>query len=102
MIMKYLIPTILLSSLAVFSNTQAATIYEIQSGVTIYADEVLDKTGVYYDQTFTGFDSSTPATLSQLSTNLSGSDLTKYAWTPNAHLPSDKLHKPLRRECFRF
>lgn len=91
MIMKYLIPTTLLSLSAAFSSAQAATIYEIQSDVTIYADEVVDKTGVYFDQSFTGFASSSPATLNELSTNLSGSDLTKFAWTPNAHLPSDKL-----------
>ena len=89
--MKHLIPIILLSLSAAFGNAQAATIYDIQSDVSIYADEVVDKTGAYYDQTFTGFDSSSPATLNELSTNLSGSDLTKYAWTPNAHLPSDKL-----------
>jgi len=89
--MKSLIPITLLSLSAVFANAQAATIFEIQSGVTIYADEAVDKKGVYYDQTFVSFDSSSPATLNELSTNLSGSDLTKYAWTPNAHLPSDKL-----------
>ncbi len=74
-----------------FSNVQAATIYEIQSGVSIYADTLEDKTGVYFDQTFKDFTSSSPLTRYELAADVTGSDLTSYAWTPNAHLPSTKL-----------
>lgn len=81
----------LLATTAAFNSAQAATIFEIQADVAVYADSVIDKTGIYHDQSFTGFASSTPATLSQLNTNLSGDDLTTYAWTPNAHLPSTKV-----------
>ncbi len=73
---------------AAFNTAQAATIFEIQADVAVYANAVTDKTGIYYDQSFTGFASSTPATFSQLNTSLSGGDLTTYGWTPNAHLPS--------------
>ena len=75
-----------LALLILFGNVQAATIFEIQSDVAVYASSVEDKTGDYYDQTFTDFASSTALTKNQLAADVTGSDLTKYAWTPNANL----------------
>ena len=84
-----------LFSLIVFfclpGNAQAATIFEIQSGVSVYANAVSGSSGVYYDQTFSGFDSSSPTTADALTAAVTGGDLTKYAWTPNAFLPTEKV-----------
>lgn len=89
--MKYSLLYTLLAIIAAFNNAQAATILEIQNGVSVYADSVINKPGTYFDQTFAGFATSSPITKSTLATDITGGDLTKYAWTPNAHLPSDKL-----------
>jgi len=86
-VMKYIIPYIF-ALLAIFGNAQAATILEIQSGVSVYANAVSGSSGNYYDQTFTGpddFDS--PISATALENNVTGSNLTNYAWTPDAHLP---------------
>jgi hypothetical protein len=86
--MKYSPFYFLLLSFSLFNNVQAATIFEIQDSVSIYADSVVNKSGDYYDQTFINFTTSSPLTISTLSATVAGSDLTKYAWTPDAHMPT--------------
>jgi hypothetical protein len=88
--MKLIPQHFLFLSFALISNAQAATIFEIQSGVTIFADSVIEKRGAYYDQTFSDIDLQ-PITKSELTTAVTSNDLTTYAWTPNAHLPSQVL-----------
>lgn len=86
-IMKYFPLYFLLIFFSLLNTAQAATIFEIQSGVATYAGSVENKSGDYYDQTFVNFASSTPITKSTLSATVAGSDLTKYAWTPDYHMP---------------
>lgn len=71
-----------------FSNVQAATIFDIQSGVSTFADTVTGSSGNYFDQTFNGDLSSPAITTSALSTAVTGSDLSTYAWTPDFHMPT--------------
>lgn len=81
-----------LINIGLLSNAQAATIatiFEIQSGVSVYADSVTASSGDYYNQTFTGpadFDS--PISSGALAASVTGSNLNNYAWTPNSHLPT--------------
>lgn len=86
--MKYLPHTILLAISSLLNSAQAVTIYEIQAGVSLYASNVTGSTGDYYDQTFTGFATSPPIDASALSTAVTGSNLSTYAWTPNANMPA--------------
>ena len=86
--MKSLPLYIPLAFFSLFINAQAATIFEIQSGVSIFANSVSGSSGEYFNQTFTG-DLTTPITETALSNAVTGSDLTKYAWTPDYHEPSD-------------
>jgi hypothetical protein len=86
--MKYSPFYFLLLFFSLFNNVQAATIFEIQNGVSVYADSVVKMSGDYYDQTFSGFTSSSPLTKNDLTATVAGSDLTKYAWTPDAHMPT--------------
>lgn len=74
-----------------YSNAQAATIYDIKNGVSVFSDTYGGSTGVYFDQTFSDFATSSPLSNSELAADITGGDLTNYAWTPNAHLPSSKL-----------
>ncbi|VAW52799.1 hypothetical protein MNBD_GAMMA06-1114 [hydrothermal vent metagenome] len=85
--MKSLFPYTLFTLAALFSNAQAATIFEIQSGVTVFADSVTGSSGDFYDQTFSSFAASSPT--NALAASVTGNDLTTYAWTPNAHLPAN-------------
>lgn len=82
--------TTLYSLLIFFSllgNAQAATIYDIKNGVTVFSSSVTGSAGDFYDDSFVNF-SDTPPT-SALAATVTGSDLSTYAWTPNAHMPSN-------------
>lgn len=78
----------LLALCALFNNTQAATIYDIQNGVSVYASSVTGHSGNYLDQTFAG-DLNSPINKNSLSTAVTGSDLKKYAWTPDYHMTTE-------------
>lgn len=86
--MKYFPLYFLLILFSLLNTARAATILEIQSGVSTYADSVDNKSGDYYDQTFVNFTTSPAITKSTLSASVTGSDLTNYAWTPDAHMPT--------------
>jgi len=94
-IMKYSALYFLLSLLAVSTTTKAVTITEIQGGVAVYADSVMASSGNYYDQNFV-YDSNltlqqnfaSPINPAALSTAVTGSNLTTYAWTPEYNLSS--------------
>lgn len=85
--MKHL-PLISFALFSLFSNVQAATIFEIQSGVTVYANSVTGSSGGYYDQSFGGSLSEAYINSTQLSNAVVGGDITTYAWTPDAHIPT--------------
>ncbi len=85
--MKSLPLYFLLALCALFSNTQAATIYDIQDGVSVYASSVTGHSGIYLDETFAG-NLNSPINNKSLSTAVTGSDLKKYAWTPDYHMPT--------------
>lgn len=76
----------LVAVLSLFSQAQAATIYEIRSGATTFAKTVVGSSGDFYDQSFISFDATSPT--NALSAAVTGNDLTTYAWTPNAHMPT--------------
>lgn len=86
--MKNLLLAISLTFVSLFSNAQAATIFEIQSDVIVYADTVNASSGDYFDHTFGGSLSEPNISSTQLSTAVTGADLTTYAWTADAHLPT--------------
>lgn len=85
--MKSLYLSILIALFNLFSNAQAATIAEVQMGITAYAGSAINSSGDFYDQDFISFAASPPT--ASLAASVTGSDLTSYAWTPNAHMPSD-------------
>ncbi len=89
--MKSLFPYALFTLFALFTNAQAATIFEIQNSVTVFADSVSGSSGDFYDQDFVSFNTSSPT--NALSTTVTGNDLTTYAWTPNAHLAANPAVK---------
>lgn len=78
-----------LINIGLLGNAQAATIFEIQNGVSVYADSVTASSGDYYNQTFTGAsDLVNPINSGALAASVTGSNLNNYAWTPNFHLPT--------------
>lgn len=85
--MKHLPLFFLLAHCALFNNTQAATIYDIQDGVSVYASSVTGHSGKYLDQTFAG-NLNSPINKKSLSSAVTGSDVKKYAWTADYHMPT--------------
>jgi len=87
--MKTLLLSILLATGTAFSSAAyTATLAEIQSGVSIYANAVTGSSGEYYDQSFKNFNDSSPINANDLSAAVTGSDMSSYAWTPDFHIPS--------------
>jgi len=87
--MKNLSAYISFGLLVLCSNAQAATILEIQNGVSVYADSVVASSGNYYNENFTGSsDFVNPIDTNALTAAVTGSNLRSYAWTPNFHLPA--------------
>ena len=85
--MKNVLITIALALSTASASVQAATIYDIQSDVSVYANGITGVIGDYYDQTFTGL-SNPPINQQTLKDNVTGSDLTTYVWSPEGNLPS--------------
>jgi len=85
--MKNLPRFLLLAFCGLYNSAQASTIYDIQSGVTVFADTVAGHSGLYYDQTFSG-DLTSSITGNAISAAVTGSDLTKYAWTADSRIPT--------------
>jgi hypothetical protein len=84
--MKHLPLYSLLALFALFSNAQAATIYDIQTGVSVYANTVTGHTGkYYYDQTYP-VDLSSPITGNKIASAVTGGDLTSYAWSADSQM----------------
>ncbi len=79
----------LLIFFSLLGNAQAATIYDIKDGVTVFASSVTSSTGDFYDDSFVNFSITPPTSASALEATVTGSDLSTYAWTPNAHMPSN-------------
>jgi hypothetical protein len=84
--MKKLLATIAIAASSVTASVQAATIYDIQSGVSVYANGITGVIGDYYDQNFTSLDS--PINQQTLKDNVTGSDLTTYVWSAEGNMPS--------------
>ena len=80
-----LYPFLILFSL--LGNAQAATIYDIKNGVAVFASSVTGSAGDFYDHSFVNFSVSPPT--NALAAAVTGSDLSTYSWTPNAHMPSN-------------
>jgi len=86
--MKNLTLSTLSMIIGLFSNVQAATIFEIQDGVSIYANDTAGHSGQYYDQTFNGDVNSPPISGADIKAAVTGNDLTKYARTFDYHIPT--------------
>lgn len=91
MTMNKLISTISvpLAALALLFSTcaaQAVTIFEMQAGVSTYADTMAGSIGDYYDQDFISLAS--PITTTKLASNVTGNDLSTYAWSAEGNMPS--------------
>jgi len=84
--MKNILITIAIAASSVTASVQSATIYDIQSDVSVYANGIHGVIGDYYDQNFTSLDS--PINQQTLKDNVTGSDLTTYAWSAEGNLPS--------------
>lgn len=94
--MKYVFIFSLLALSNLFSNAQAVTIDKIQAGISMYANSVTNHTGNYFDQSFvydnqlsTEDNFSSPINAVDLTSTVTGGDLSTYAWTPDAHLSTD-------------
>jgi len=85
--MKNVLITIAIALSTASVPAQAATIYDIQSGVSVYANGITGVIGDYYDQNFTGL-SNPPINQQTLKDNVTGSDLTTYVWSPEGNMPS--------------
>lgn len=87
--MKLLLLYIPLVFFSLFSNARAApvSIFEISDGVTIFSSAVTGSSGNYFDNNFNG-NLNSPIGGAALNNAVTGSDLTKYAWTPDFHQPS--------------
>lgn len=70
------------------SNIQAATIFEIQNDVSIYASDTVGHSGQYYDQTFNGDINSAPISGAEIKAAVTGNDLTKYVATFDYYIPT--------------
>lgn len=81
----------LLLLFSLLGNAQAATIYDIKNGVTVFASSVTGSAGDFYDDSFVNFSTTSPTNASALEATVTGSDLSTYAWTPNAHMPSNPV-----------
>lgn len=95
--MKTLLLSILLAVCTAFSGAaHTATLAEIQSGVSIYANAVSASSGQYYDQSFQSFPgsnndgipNSTPLDATGIAAAVTGDDMSTYAWTPDFHMPT--------------
>lgn len=95
--MKTLLLSILLAVCTAFSGVaHTATLAEIQSGVSIYANAVSASSGEYYDQSFQSFVGTTndeipdtpPIDAAGIAAAVTGSDMSTYAWTPDYHMPT--------------
>lgn len=95
-LMKTLSLIILLAICTAFSSiAHTATLAEIQSGVSIYANTVSASSGVYYDQSFQSFPGSddgvpdsTPLDAAGIAAAVTGNDMSTYAWTADYHMPT--------------
>jgi hypothetical protein len=85
--MKNVLITIAIALSTASVPAQAATIYDIQSDVSVYANGITGVIGDYYDQNFTGL-ANPPINQQTLKDNVTGSDLTSYAWSPEGNMPS--------------
>jgi len=87
--MKTLSLSILLATCTVFSSVaHTATLADIQSGVSIYANAVSAVSGEYYDQSFVSFGETNPLNTTEIAAAVTGSDMSTYAWTPDYHIPT--------------
>lgn len=84
-IMKHFSRYSFLALVTLFSNAQAATIYEIQSDVSAYANNVVNSSENFYDQNFNGDIDSLYIDPGALSTAVTGSSLETYAFTNVFH-----------------
>jgi hypothetical protein len=85
--MKVVARLIVLLSLCTGANHAfAETIYEIKDGVIVFASTLVNYSGNYYDQDFTSL--AAPIGPNKLENNVTGNDLTRYAWSPEYHLAS--------------
>ena len=84
-IMKHFSKYIFLSLVTLFSNAQAATIYEIQSDVSAYANNVVNSSENFYDQNFNKDLSSPYIDADALTTAVTGSAIDTYAFTNVFH-----------------
>ena len=83
--MKHFSKYIFLSLVTLFSNAQAATIYEIQSDVSAYANNVVNSSENFYDQNFNKDLSSPYIDADALTTAVTGSAIDTYAFTNVFH-----------------
>ena len=74
-----------LALVTLFGNVHAATIYEIQNGVSTYATNVVSSSENFYDQDFNKDLSSPYIDADALTTAVTGSTLDTYAFTNVAH-----------------
>lgn len=74
-----------LALVTLFGNVHAATIYEIKSGVSTYATNVVSSSENFYDQDFNKDLSSPYIDADALTTAVTGSALDTYAFTNVAH-----------------
>jgi len=84
--MKLSAPALIISFFSLLNTAQAATIADIQSSVSAYANTVSASSGNFYNEAFTSLAS--PITAPALSNAVTGNNLTTYAWTPDAHIPT--------------